>query len=187
MIAGLGANLTISGASLSVDTNISLPSGQLTLHATNGDLVIGSASPSTLDVSGTAQTFFDLVKYTSGGQINLIADNGAVNVDSGGTINIAAQSGGGNAGTLSVSAPNGSFIVNGTLNGQGGANGLNGSFSLDVGSLSSLGNLDAMLNTASFTQSRSIRVRTGDVVVDGTATSHTFDLSADQGSIDVTG
>ena len=187
VIAGLGANLTISGASLSVDTNISLPSGQLTLHATNGDLVIGSASPSTLDVSGTAQTFFDLVKYTSGGQINLIADNGAVNVDSGGTINIAAQSGGGNAGTLSVSAPNGSFIVNGTLNGQGGANGLNGSFSLDVGSLSSLGNLDAMLNTASFTQSRSIRVRTGDVVVDGTATSHTFDLSADQGSIDVTG
>src|SRR5262249_15206356 len=43
------------------------------------------------------------------------------------------------------------------------------------------------LNEAGFTEFRSIRVRTGDVLVDGLATSHVFNLSADQGSIMVTG
>ncbi len=184
---GLGANVTITGASVSIDTNISLPSGELTLHATNGDLAVGAVSGSALDVGGTAQTFFDLTKYTSGGQINLLADNGSVSVAAGSTLSVAAQAGGGNAGTISVSAPTGTFVMNGAMNGQGGADGVNGTFVLDVGSLSALGNLDVILNAASFTQSRSIRVRTGDVLVDGTATARSFLLSADQGSIDVTG
>jgi hypothetical protein len=47
--------------------------------------------------------------------------------------------------------------------------------------------LNAILNLNGFTQSRSIRVRTGDVLLDGLATAHTVDVSADNGSILVTG
>ena len=47
--------------------------------------------------------------------------------------------------------------------------------------------MNAALNLNGFTQSRSIRVRNGDVLLDGLATAQTFDLSADNGSITVTG
>jgi hypothetical protein len=185
--SGLGASLTISGASVTDNIDVLLPSGSVTLHATTGDVTIGNLSGATINVGGTAQTFFDLVKYTSGGLVNLIADNGSVNVAAAASIDVGAQPGGGNAGTLAVSAPNGTLAVDGSLNGAAGANGRNGSFVLDVGSLPALAGLSSVLNAALFTESRSIRVRTGDVLVDGLATSHNFSLSADQGSITVTG
>ena len=73
--------------------------------------------------------------------------------------------------------------------GNGGADGQGGTFQLDVGTLPdpSLASLNAALNLNGFTQSRSIRVRNGDVLLDGLATAQTFDLSADNGSISVTG
>ncbi len=185
--SSLGASLTISGASVTDNIDILLPSGSVTLHATTGNVVVGNHSGGTIDVGGTAQTFFDLVKYTSGGLVSLVADNGSVNIAAAASIDVGAQTGGGDAGTLAVSAPNGSLAVNGTLNGAAGANGRDGSFVLDVGSLPALSGLSSVLNTASFTESRSIRVRTGNVLVDGLATSHNFSLSADQGSITVSG
>jgi filamentous hemagglutinin len=185
--SGLGSQIAFIGASVSDNANIVLPSGIVTLQATNGDLTLGDVSPTTIDVGGIAQNFFDVVKYTSGGQVNLIADNGSVNLNGNAMVNVGAQSGGGNAGTVSISAPNGTFVLAGALNGAGSAGGANGSFSLDIGTLPTLGTLDAALNADMFTESRSIRVRNGDVLVDGTATSHTFDLSADNGSIAVTG
>jgi filamentous hemagglutinin len=181
--SALAARLTISGASVTDNIDIVLPSGGVTLHATSGDVIVGN----TIDVGGTAQTFFDLTKYTSSGYVDLVADQGSVNVNANTTINVAAQSGGGNGGTISVSAPNGIFVADGALNGAGGAKGHDGSFELDVGNLASLSSLDAILNAASFTQSRDIRVRTGDVLVDGVANSHIFNVSADHGSINVSG
>ena len=153
------------------------------MEATSGDLTVGG----TLDANGTAQSFFDITKYTSGGAISLTADNGNVNLGSGSMVTVAAQPGGGNAGSLTISAIHGNLTSAGTLSGAGGTGGTNGSFSLDIGSLPTLASLSTQLNSAGFTQSRSFRVRTGDVTVDGTTTSQTFDLSADQGSITVTG
>ncbi len=185
--SGLGASLSIIGASVTDNIDILLPSGSITLQATNGNVTIGNLFSTRIDVGGTAQNFYDLIKYTSGGVVSLIADNGSVNVAAQGSINVAAQSQDGNAGTLSVAAPNGGFVLNGGLNGAGSANGRDGSFSLDVGSLPTLASLDAILNAASFTQSRSIRVRHGDVLVDGLATSQVFNLSTDDGSIIIAG
>src|SRR5262249_23066925 len=80
-VAGsLGASLTLVGASISENGNIILPSGSLMLHATAGDVTVGTTTiggknvGGTLDVSGTAQSFFDQTKYTSGGQITLTSD-----------------------------------------------------------------------------------------------------------------
>ena len=176
---GLGANLTIQGTGVTENSRISLTSGQLSLEATSGDVSVGGS----LDVSGTAQTFFDLTKYTSGGAISLISDNGNVDLAAGSSVTVAAQTGGGDAGSLTISAIHGDLSSAGTFFGAGGTGGVNGSFSLDIGSLPTLASLSTQLNSAGFTQSRSFRVRTGDVTVDGTTTSQTFDLSADQGSI----
>ena len=72
------------------------------------------------------------------------------------------------------------------MDGRGGAG---GSFSLDVGGVTNnaVGALNSTLNVGGFINARSIRLRTGDVLVDRIANAHTFNLSADQGSILVTG
>ncbi len=181
--SGLGAAYTLTGASILAATDISLPSGQATLVATTGDLEVTGR----IDAGGTAQKFNDLTKYTDGGQVSLTSKLGSVRLGAGGLVSVAAQAGGGNAGSLSVSAPKATFLLDGSMLGQGGTGGRSGTFSLDVGSLASTGGLNAVLNAAGFNQSRAFRARTGNVLVDGTATSRTFNLSADAGAINVTG
>ncbi|MHA3774150.1 filamentous hemagglutinin family protein [Verrucomicrobiota bacterium sgz303538] len=180
---GLGASLILQGSTVTANSDILLPSGQLTLHATNGDVSIGGR----LDAGGTAQSFFDLIRYTDGGSISLISDSGSVSVAEGGTVRVAASAAGGNAGGVSISTPTGGFTVAGKLLGQGGNGGRNGSFFLDVGTLPNVASLNALLSEASFTQAQNIRVRTGDVLVDGVANAHLYNLSADKGSITVSG
>ncbi len=177
LASGLGARFTFIGSSVTDTAPILLPSGSLTLRATAGDILLGAA----LDVSGTAQTFHDLVKYTDGGEVSLIADVGSVLIAQGGALNVSAQSEGGSAGRVSIAAPKGALNLGGTLLGPGGA------FDLDVGSLPSLAAINAALDAAAFTKSRIFRIRTGDVLVDGFATAQNFDLSADRGAITVTG
>ncbi len=155
----------------------------MTLRATTGDLTVGGL----LDVSGTEQRFFDVLRYTDAGDIVLKADAGSVNLLAGSTVNVSAAPGGGDAGSLEIATPNGSLALGGSLQGNAGAGGTAGEFQLDVGALSSLGTINARLNTAGFTASRSFRVRSGNVLVDGLAIAHDFALSADQGSITVTG
>ena len=187
--SGLGGSLSLQGASVSVTSDIVLPSGQLSIKALSGDVVIGddNGSKPTLNVGGTSQSFYDLTKYTSAGSISISSDSGNVVLKSGSTIDVAANGGGGDSGVLSLSATHGQATLDGTLLAQAGAGGKGGSFSLDVGSLPSLSAMNAKLDAAGFSEARSFRVRTGDVLIDGTATSHAFTLSADLGAINVTG
>ncbi len=197
---GLAASLKFIGGSVTDNSEIKANSGSITIEATTGDLDIGNLAAASLDVSGEAKKFFNLTRYTNAGQINLIADQGNVSVGADTTLSVAAQSGGGNAGTLSVSDPNGTLSLAGNLSAQGGAGGQSGSFSLDVGSLPTLAALDATLNAGDFDQSRTIEVRTGNVLVNdvivtnNTGVTHTddavaadFNLSADAGDITVSG
>lgn len=179
--SGLGAALTLQGASVLLNSDVILPSGSLTAHATGagGDISVGG----TLDVAGTARTFFDLVRYTNGGAINLISDFGSVTTAAGSQLLLDAPAGGGNGGTLSVAAPTGSFTPGGLIRGAGGGEGKNGSFVLDVGQLPQTAALDAALNAAMLDASRSFRVRTGDVTIDGMVHSSDYALSTDTGSI----
>jgi len=181
--SSIGASLTIEGSSILANSNILLPSGHVTLHSTTGNLSVGG----NVDVSGTAQTLYDLVKYTDAGTIDLIADQGSVNIANGSTLSVAAQANGGNAGAVLVSVPNGSFNADGTLLGKGGSSGKNGSFSLDVSTLPNITGLSSLLDKGSFTESRSFRVRNGDVTLGGNIVSRNFELSTDAGSITVAG
>jgi hypothetical protein len=154
----------------------------------------------TLDVSGASETFNNATGTTGGGRINLTSDLGNVALGSGAYLDLAALPGGGNSGSLSVGAVNGSFSVDSVTSGGGatptldGRNGQGGTFALDAANLtgassaptSSLGYLESVLSAGGFTQSQTIRVRDGDISVDGLAKAATFNLSTDQGSIDVT-
>jgi filamentous hemagglutinin family protein len=194
----LGASLTLTGNSVGVDTSVSLAGGALTVHdigpSANGGIAIGSAA--NLDVGGSSKAFNDLLEYSNAGAIILTSDLGSVAIADGARLNVAAMAGGGNGGSLAISAPNGAFTIDSgaTLLAHGGSGGKSGIFSLDVGAIagptsgsSSLGDLGSELSTAGFTQSLGIRVRNGDVLADGDLVAHAIDISADNGSIDVTG
>jgi filamentous hemagglutinin family protein len=185
VMEGLGASLTLSGTSVTENSLIRLPSGTLTLHATGAgsDVTVGG----TLDAGGTAQSFFDQTKYTSSGMINLTADFGNVVLGSGSIVNVSAPAAAGNAGMIAVSVANGSFTAGGRLTGTAGAEGRGGSFSLDVASLPSTAGTDAVLNAGGFTTARAFRARSGNVVIDGTATAASYTATADAGAITVSG
>ena len=194
---GLAATLDfVSGAGIADSTDITLLSGNITLHATAGDVDLDQGA--NLDVTGESKTFFDITAYTNAGQVNLMADQGNVSVASGATIDVAAQSGGGNAGSLSISDPNpaSTETLDGNLLAQGGAGGESGSFSLDTGeipldasNLPSISALETLLGNAGFGRSINIEVQSGSVLVDGNSTVNNFTLSDDDpnGAITVTG
>jgi filamentous hemagglutinin family protein len=193
----LGASLTLVGNSVNIDTAILLASGSVSAHAlgsgSSGSVAVGNAA--ILNVGGVSSVFNGANEFTSGGTIALQSDNGSVAIANGATLNLTAQPGGGNGGTLDVEAPKGLFTMDaGTAMAQGGVGGENGQFSLDVSQIpgavantSSLGSLGGILSAGGFTQSVAIRVRTGDVVVDGTLKADGVSVSADSGAVTVDG
>lgn len=180
---GLGAQVAFEGASITANTDVYLPSGLLSMRARTGALNIGGR----LDTGGTAKVFFDQVRYTDAGQINLTANLGNVTLTPSGVINLAAAPQSGDAGTLTVSAAAGLLTLNGTLLGQNGLNGTGASAELDVGSLASFTALNDKFNNGGFTQSRALRLRSGSVTIDSTVNARRFLLGVDQGSITVNG
>ena len=184
---GFGADLTLQGASVQVNGGITLPSGKLTLHATSGDLTLGDTAAAHLDLTGTSTTFVDTIRYTGGGTVKLLADAGSVRVAAAAGIDVSAKQGGGNAGAVVVKSAGGVFDLAGTIAGTAGSTGKQGSFTLDTGSVAggSLASLDAILNAGGFTWSRDYRIRTGNVMIDGMAESHIYQVAADSGSITV--
>ena len=180
---GLGSALTFTGATLTAAADISLPSGSLALRATGGDLTVGGR----LSVEGSARNFYDLVRYADAGQILLTADAGDVTFLAESEVSVAADPSGGNAGTIVVRTPLGVFNALGSIAGQGGTGGTGGSFDLDAGSIASFSNLTDLLNSSGLTESRTLRVRTGDITVSGITTVKNFSLATDNGSILVNG
>lgn len=180
---GLGGQVSFEGSRINAGTDILLPSGLVSLRALTGDVNVSGK----IYAGGVGRVFFDAVRYTDAGQVSLTADAGNVNLAAGGEVNVSAASGGGDAGVLAVSATAGQFLLNGAVIGQAGVGGQTGSVDLDVGSIASFSTLNNTLNNGAFTNERSIRIRNGDVTIDGTVNAHRFMLSLDRGSITVNG
>ncbi len=180
--SGLGAKVEIAGNEVIVNSNIVLPSGLLTLQATQNLTVNG-----TLNAAGTAQSFFDVVRYTHAGQIQLTSATGNVIIGSAGVVNVSGAAAGGNAGSVMVETPNGILVANGTLLANASSGFKGGSFGMDVSSLPSFSTLNDKLNAGSLNNERLLRVRSGNVEVSGQVNTHRFTLATDTGSILVTG
>lgn len=181
--AGLGASIAFQGATVRASSNIYLPSGELTLRATTGDLTVDGQ----LSVEGTSRQFYDLVQYADAGRINLISTASDVLLLAGGQVSVSAHADGGDAGTLSVSSPGGIFDSDGILLGKAGMGGESGTFMLDAATIASFDDLTTDLDAAGFFEERRLRVRTGDVTLSGATRVRKFSLSTDAGNLTVTG
>ncbi len=178
---GLGASLKLVGTDIVTNTDIILPSGLITLEASTGDIFVGGK----LQVYGTAQRFYEVIKYTDAGEIKISSDSGNITFGAGSEVSVAAASGGGNAGYLDVRSPGGIFSVNGVLSGTAVAGARSGSFNLDVGSLASFSDINQPLQDGGFFEERIFRIRTGNVLIGETAKAKNFVLSTDAGAITV--
>ncbi|MCB1207287.1 MAG: filamentous hemagglutinin N-terminal domain-containing protein, partial [Verrucomicrobiae bacterium] len=102
---GLGARLDLSGAGVTIHSDLVFNSGEINVRALSGDLRVGLSGDALISTAGLSQTFLDVTRHTSGGSINLSADAGSVFLSSRSTVDVSAPAGGGDAGFLDVSAP----------------------------------------------------------------------------------
>jgi filamentous hemagglutinin len=198
LVRSIGGHLSVNAASITQATDISLPSGVITL---NGDTGVTLASGSSTDVSAAVTPFFDVVRITPAGAVNLQSDSGSVvmaskavvslsggdlgSVDRGKTpvIDMLSSDQGGDAGTLNIVATNGTAQLQGifdvsTVSGYKGAQ-----VSMNLGS----GDASALLGAVQgFSEKQALTLAAGDISV-GNITAHDVELSASTGNLTVSG
>jgi filamentous hemagglutinin len=198
--AALGGQLEITGSSIELGTQLTLPSGNVTLEATSGNIQLDPSG--SIDVAGVDQQYDTETVATPGGAVALSAPSGSITLASGSSIDVSAGTGG-MGGSLSISAPTGSVIAQGTLKGTGAQQG--GSFSIDAGDFGSDPSLscDAFcalstaVNAGGFTGSQSYRlqgsndgdqnVNDDNITFSNTITAQNVLVEADSGTIAVDG
>lgn len=195
-VQSVGAHLTVNAASITQGTDISLPSGVIKLNAASG---VTLASGSTTDVSGALTTFFDVVRISPAGTVDLQSQTGDVDIDSGATVNLSggdlaaltsksgidatASDQGGDAGALDITATNGTAHLYGELK-TAAVSGYDGAqASLDLGS----GDAGALLTALQgFSGAQALTLQTGDIAV-GSLKAQDVELSAATGDLTVSG
>lgn len=183
---GLGASLTFAGSTVTADIPVLAPSGSITIESTAGDLNLSAL----LDVGGTSKSFPGVIKYTDAGVISL-SSQGDIKLNTGSDLNLSAQAAAGSSGTLRLTAPNGTLLMEGGGNpfrASAGNGGKAGTFLADLFGYNggNLNPLQVILKNSGFTEKQDLRIRSGDVTL-ADATARSFRLSADSGSITVTG
>jgi filamentous hemagglutinin len=187
VLESLGLRLGLTGRSIAFTGRAVALGGSIDMTATGGNLVLGQGA--VIDVGGSAKQFFDVAEYADAGRIGLSAVGGDVRLEAGSRLNLAAHPGGGDAGTLSLaSSQGGTVLLNGQIAAQAGGNGGKaGSFALDIEALPDFAGVSQRLNDAGFNRSRQFRIRQGDVALGGFTQVEDFGLTADRGSIDISG
>ncbi len=98
-VSGLGGELSLKGASLNLASAVMLPSGKLTLSATDDLTLVDEAL---IDVAGRTVTFNDVTRYSAGGEVILQSLNGNIRQADGSSIDLSARNN--QAGRLSAVA-----------------------------------------------------------------------------------
>lgn len=176
----LGANWTLEGSNVTHGGTVELPSGNVTLHATSGDVEVKGK----VNTAGIVIPFFDVNVHSPGGTVTLTSDKGKVKILKNALVDVSGTAEA-DAGTLAVNATNGTVeIASGSILGDS-TGAASGRFKLDVGSLADFGSLNRVLNTGGFHESRKLRVRNGDVTIPASETgadavlAHDFQLTTD--------
>lgn len=187
----VGAKLALSASKLSVASLIDLSSGDLSLQSTGAGQNLEIKSGAQILARGAVQDFKITTAYAPGGNVSLTSGTGHVVVDAGALVDVSA-SGDADAGSLSISAVNGAAAVAGQLKGASDK-GASGRFTLDAKTINTdtaqtandFGTLNSALEAGGFKESRSLRVRQGDVNVAGAINAKRFEIAADAGKIDI--
>ncbi len=183
----LGAEINLTGNTITDSTSIMAASGKVTLTATGSINLTGG---SRIDVSGLTVAMFDQKVPTFGGDVSLESTQGNITQTALSVINVSAN--GNNAGSLTITATGnsgGQVMLGGTFLGSSTGNFSSGFFDARVQSLGDFSALNAQLNQGGFFGSRSFDIKQGSVLIAAGTTikAHTVDISVDNGSLTVSG
>ncbi|WP_434700588.1 filamentous haemagglutinin family protein [Pseudomonas sp. D1-1] len=200
-VSGLGGELSLKGASLNLASAVVLPSGKLTLSATD-DLTL--ADEALIDVAGRTVTFNDVTRYSAGGEVILQSQNGNIRQAVGSSIDLSArhnQAGrlsavalGSTAGVVDLqgrilASSTGEYDAGGTLMPYlaGGVQ-IQAQRLGDNGSLSEqFAALNQRLSDGQVFGSRSFQLKQGDLVIGNELKASSIDVSLDNGSLLING
>ena len=180
-----GGRLSLSGATVTLDTAVDLPAGVFEAHATAGNLTLGNSA--NLKALGRAVDFRDTFKVAPGGTLRLTASSD-ITAASGSRLDVSSDSRGGEAGSIELSA-GGVASLQGQLKGSASANSWGGRFSLTAGSLADFARLNSSLELGGMNRSRAIHVVSGNLTLeaDQSLTAKQVLLQSDLGTIFVAG
>ncbi|MDZ5633838.1 filamentous haemagglutinin family protein [Janthinobacterium sp. GMG1] len=199
--AALGAQLALNGDSVTVATAVVLPSGKLTVNAQHD---INVADAARVDMAGRKSTFFDVDKYSWGGDVTLDSRAGDIRAASGSVIDLSAENN--RAGSLKAVALDGAAgmveLQGKILGGASGSYDAGGTVvpyklgSVDVraqtlgpsGTLDSqFASLNKRLSEGGVTGARSFQLKQGDLSIGNELKAGEVQVSVDNGRLTVAG
>ncbi|UZE50957.1 filamentous hemagglutinin family protein [Rhodopseudomonas sp. P2A-2r] len=193
-VDALGATLKLTGANVFVDSSVVLPSGRLELTAA-GDIVLGDNSR--LDLSGRAVKFFDVTKYSWGGDLVMTSRAGNISQAAGSVIDLSARYNRAGAATVTaLGASAGHVDLAGRF--RGGATGTydaGGTYApydaAELGvyaqTLADFAGLNARLNAGELFGARRFQIKQGSLVVGNEVKARDVEITLDGGSLTVNG
>jgi filamentous hemagglutinin family protein len=188
----LGAQWTLAGEGLEFGTLAALPSGILRLDSGAGDLLL--TPDAHIDVAGRVVRFFDAARSSWAGTAELRSGAGNIIAQPGARLDVSAAPGG-DAGTVSLSAPAGTVsLAPGSLLGAArpdsqGARGDGARLLIDAGSVANLPQLLAGVGDSGIDGAVHVRARTGSLVLGESDQIRAQDvqLVADGGRVEIAG
>ena len=197
----LGAELSLTARDVRIDSTVALPSGKLSVTAEGGLLLDQHA---TIDMAGRKIAFFDVNKYSWGGDVVLESRSGNLRQAAGSLIDLSAQNN--RAGTLKATAlADAAGVVDlqgsilGTSSGYYDAGGtlvpyLAGSIDIRAQKLGDSGSLDSQfaalnqrLTTGGVLGVRSFQLKQGDLNIGSDIKAGEVNVSVDNGNLTVYG
>ena len=193
-VAGaLGAEVALDsrGGDLVVDTAVLLPSGKLTLAA-QGDVTLADGAQ--LDLAGRKIAFFDVNKYSWGGDVVLDSRAGDVRQSAAAAIDLSAENN--RAGKLGAFAAQGDVALAGRIDGSASghydAGGTDvpyaaGRIEVRGQTIADFAGLNTRLTADGVTGGRSFHLGQGDLVLGSEVKAHEVNVSVDNGHLTVNG
>ncbi|MDA7415001.1 filamentous hemagglutinin family protein [Xenophilus arseniciresistens] len=189
----LGAEIALDsrGGNLLLDTAVLLPSGKLGLSA-QGDVTLADGAQ--LDLAGRKIDFFDVSKYSWGGDLVLTSRAGGVRQAAGSVIDLSAEHN--RAGKLTALATQAEIALAGRIDGSSSghydAGGtqvpyMQGRIDLHGRSIADFAGLNTRLTEGGMVGGRSFRIGQGDLAIGDELKAHEINVSLDNGQLSVNG
>lgn len=191
-VEALGASWELAGTRVDFSTAAALPSGSLSLKASDGDMYLGADAR--IDVGGRTVQFFDVGRAAWAGRVELESVGGNVDVTAADSVDVSAAPGG-DAGTLVLRAVDGTAtLAPGSIRGASpadaqGRQGEGARIDVDVGTLGNFSALNSTIGEGGFDGAIAVRVRNGnlDVGASDQVKAQSIRLAADRGRLTVQG
>jgi filamentous hemagglutinin len=186
---GAGGKLAVTaGGALTFDTTAKMPSGELALTSTGGNLTVGSQA--VIDVAGYQKPIFDQRIELAGGKVSLNVENSNARLTVADGARIDVSAGNNTAGTLEIrSAGTLDLGQTSSLKGSSSLDSRGGALLVDARQGVDLDRIAKASVDGGFTRSLDVRVRTGDVVLSQASNikTETVVIAVDNGKLDIAG